>query len=181
MPENTPDPSTFDLSDWLVGGTEHRLTRSVEIYKNRNLQAKIDDLNRRESKAKQIARDSEGNPEEALGDTSADNLETEREKLLAEIQAAKAEVTVYALIDNELDEVKATGHEPNSTRWWYEVFARAARLQGQKLTADQWSKVHETIGAQLATIITAYQASAEYERVPSAPFSRNASRKESGR
>lgn len=177
MTDNTLDPKTFDIADWLVGGTEHRLTRSVEIYRNRNLQARVDDLERRERLASRVARDAEGNPEEALGDSTPDALESEREALLQEIQDAKATVTVYALIDSELDEVKALDLKPNTTAWWYEVFARAARIEGNQLTAGQWAKVHETIGAQLATVITAYQAAAEFEQVPSAPFSLSASRK----
>lgn len=177
----THDPATFDLADWLVGGTDHRLTRSVEVYRNRNLQARIDDVRRRQALAQRVARDAEGNPEESIGESSVSDLDAEEARLLEEIQSAKATVTVFALIDAELDDVKAAGHEPNTPGWWYQVFARAARVEGHQLTAEQWARFHETIGAQLATIITAYTSAAEYERVPSAPFSPPASRKVTGR
>lgn len=185
MTENqnpTPaDAKSFALDDWLVGGTEHRLTRSVVIYRDQHLRARIDDVQRKMRLASAVAKNSEGNPEESIGETSTSTLAKEEAALLEQMQAAKAEVTVFALIDAELDEVKESGHAPNSPAWWYEVFARAARVEGHQLTAEQWAKLHQTIGAQLATVITAYQAAANYERVVDAPFSPPVSRSVTGR
>lgn len=181
---DTPTPAdakSFALDDWLVGGTEHRLTRSVVIYRDQHLQASIDDVRRRMRLASAVATNTEGNPEEAIGETSASTLEKEEAALLEQIQAAKAEVTVFALIDAELDEVKATGHDANTAGWWYQVLSRAARVEGHQLTPEQWAKLHQTIGAQLASVINAYTQAAQYERVVDAPFSPSASRTVTGR
>lgn len=152
----THDVKTFDLTDWLVGGTEHRLTETVTIYRDPTLVEEIEAYRARQANIP------EG--EEAAGyDSLGEADPAEDAALLARIEASKAEVTVFALIDSEMKEARtALGEKPEGYKYfedmgfWYEVFSRAARLQGQKLTAEQWAKVHETIGAQFALITQAY-------------------------
>lgn len=151
----THDATTFDLTDWLVGGTEHRLTETVTIYRDPTL-------------AEEVARYQEAqanrDTEETAGfDSLGEPAPTQDAELLARLEASKAQVTVFALIDSEMKEARAAlGEKPEGYKYfedmgfWYEVFSRAARLQGQKLTAEQWAKVHETIGAQFALITQAY-------------------------
>lgn len=152
----TPDTKTFDLADWLVGGTAHRATKTVTIYRDANLVEEIEAY-----KARQSAIPA---GEEAAGYDSLGEADPQQdEALLARIEASKAEVKVFALIDSELAEARAAlGEKPNGydygqdTEYWYEVFARAASLEGHQLTAEQWAQVHQTIGAQFSLIINAY-------------------------
>lgn len=85
------------------------------------------------------------------------------ESLLRRFEASKGTVEIFVLIDSELEDAKkAIGEKPkdyayeSDTLFWYEVLSRAATLEGQKLTAAQWARVHETIGSQLSTIIREY-------------------------
>lgn len=136
-----PAVEGFDLADWLVGGKAHRVHIPVTIYRNVNLPT---------APAPAV----EGM--DALGDApQADPLER-----LAEYAAT---VDVCALIEPEMEEAKAAlGERPanhnhfTETAFWYEVFARAATLNGQTLTAEQWALLHETIGAQFGLITAAY-------------------------
>lgn len=152
----TPDATTFDLTDWLVGGTEHRATKTVTIYRDANLVEEIEAYRARQAAIP------EG--EEAAGyDSLGEADPAEDAALLARIEASKAEVTVFALIETEMKEARAAlGEKPEGydygqdTAYWYEVFSRAATLEGHKLTAEQWAQVHKTIGAQFAQIIQAY-------------------------
>ena len=153
----TPDATTFDLTDWLVGGTEHRATKTVTIYRDANLVEEIEAYRARQAAIP------EG--EEAAGyDSLGEADPAEDAALLARIEASKAEVTVFALIDSEMKEARAAlGEKPKGydygrdDAYWYEVFARAATLEGHKLTADQWAQVHKTVGSQFAQISEAYR------------------------
>lgn len=152
----TPDTKTFDLTDWLVGGTEHRATKTVTIYRDANLVEEIEAYKARQTA---IPEGEEATGYDSLGETDP----AEDTALLARIEASKAEVKVFALIETEMKEARAAlGEKPEGydygqdTAYWYEVFARAATLEGHKLTAEQWAQVHKTIGAQFAQIIQAY-------------------------
>lgn len=148
MTENT----TFDLTDWLAGGTEHRYTATAVVYLDPELPAAI---------AKWEA-ERAGDDESLGGGTEMDA------ELLARIQKGKAEVRVFGLIASELEEAKAAlGDKPagynyaNDPAFTYQILERAARFQPygaepMKLTAEQWGKLHETLGTQFNEINTAY-------------------------
>lgn len=146
--------NTFDLTDWLAGGTEHRYTATATIYLDPSLPAEI---------AKWQAQQSA--TADTLGGGGATEMDAE---LLARLQKGKAEVAVFGLIASELEEAKAAlGDKPagynyaNDPAFTYQILERAARFQPHgaepiKLTAEQWGKLHETLGAQFNEINTAY-------------------------
>lgn len=150
--ENTLDTTGFDLADWLSGGTAHRATKTVTVYRDANL---VEEIERYEKAQKET-------PEgmESMGETPDPRAD---EELLARLEKSKAEVKIFALIDTEIKAVKETlGDKPkgfiyeSESEYWYQVFERAATLNGHNLTAEQWAKVHETIGAQMGLLIQAY-------------------------
>lgn len=153
------NPAEFDLTDWLIGGTSHRATKTVTIYRDAQLAEAIE-----AHQARQQAN------QDSLGETT--DYEADK-ALLDRIEASKAQVKVFALIDSELAEARqALGEKPAGyeyTRdmgYWYEVFARAATLNGHTLTAEQWERLHQTIGAQFALITQAYAVAARPDVTP---------------
>ncbi|MFI8595868.1 hypothetical protein ACIGDM_00950 [Rothia koreensis] len=170
MPQEntTVDIETFNLADWVTGGTEHRLRQTVTIYRDANLAVEVDRIE------KAMKNTATGHTAMVtIADTGTDDLETRKQALLDRIQAAKAEVEVFALIDPEIRECReALGDKPTNydytsdETYWYQVLARAARLEGQELTPDQWRQVHETVGAQFASIITAYTMASQTDISP---------------
>ena len=150
MTENT----TFDLTDWLAGGTEHRYTANATVYLDPELPSAI---------AKWQAQ------QNATSDTLGGGGDTEMDaELLERLQKGKAEVSVFGLIASELEEAKAAlGDKPagynyaNDPAFTYQILERAATFKPYnsepiKLTAEQWGKLHETLGAQFNEINTAY-------------------------
>lgn len=150
MTENT----TFDLTDWLVGGTEHRYTVTATIYLDPTLPAEVAQWQARQ---------------DATADTLAGSDSAEMDAALLErLQKGKAEVAVFGLIATELEDAKATlGDKPagynyaTDPAFTYQILERAATFkpynsEPQKLTAEQWGKLHETLGAQFNEINTAY-------------------------
>lgn len=146
--------NTFDLTDWLAGGTEHRYTATATVYLDPELPAAI---------AKWQAQ------QDATSDTLGGGGGTEMDaELLARLQKGKAEVAVFGLIAAELEEAKAAlGDKPagynyaNDPAFTYQILERAARFkphgaEPMALTAEQWGKLHETLGAQFNEINTAY-------------------------
>lgn len=155
------DPKTFPLEDWLVGGKAHRYRAETKIYRDPNILAKME--------AKRAEWDAQAAvPEgmESLGDTPGPALSDEA--LMAEMDAQAATVTVVALIDTELAKCKeALGEKPKGYvyeadfEYWYLVIAEAAEItlpgaEPQTLTAEQWKRLHETIGAQFKLVTQAY-------------------------
>lgn len=144
---------TFDLTDWLAGGTDHRYTVTTTVYLDPELPAEI---------AKWEAMQAANADSLGGGDAEMDAA------LLARLEKGKAEVTVFGLIASELEEAKtALGDKPagynyaNDPGFTYQILERAARFQPHgaepmKLTAEQWGKLHETLGAQFNEINTAY-------------------------
>lgn len=189
MSENTPDPATFDIADWLVGGTNHRPTKTVTVYRDLSLYGQIEDIRERIEARDRAVTDSEGNPEESIGggDDGKAELEAEAEALLEKMRAAKVTITITGLIGPEEDEVgaelKAQGHDRGGIQWTYHVLARAAEFPGgQRLTPEQWAQFHGVIGqGQFIRITKAYQEALLQVPDVSAPFSRGASRKGTGR
>lgn len=150
MTENT----TFDLTDWLVGGTEHRYTVTATIYLDPTLPAEVAQWQARQ---------------DATADTLAGSGSAEMDAdLLEKLQKGKAEVAVFGLIASELEEAKAAlGDKPAGYNYaadpafTYQILERAATFkpynsEPRKLTAEQWGKLHETLGAQFNEINTAY-------------------------
>lgn len=146
--------NTFDLTDWLVGGTEHRYTATATVYLDPELPAAI---------AKWQAQ------QNATSDTLGGGGDTEMDaELLERLQKGKAEVSVFGLIASELEEAKAAlgdksaGYNyANDPAFTYQILERAATFapydsEPIKLTAEQWGKLHETLGAQFNEINTAY-------------------------
>ncbi|MCP3426029.1 hypothetical protein NBM05_08440 [Rothia sp. AR01] len=165
---SAPDAETFDLGDWLTGGTEHRLREVVTVYRDAHLAA---DVERIEAAMKRAEEAPEGM--ESMGDAGAGELEREKQRLLERMEAAKAEVELYALIEPELAEIRAElGEKPKDYNYhqdmdyWYRILARAARLQGRALEPEQWAALHRTIGAQFAAIILRYQAAQQIDVTP---------------
>ena len=147
-----PAPAGFNLTDWITGGTEHRLTRTALLALDANDAERIAELEA---------------STEALGEVSnADKLteaQDELEHLLGTVQTA--EVVVYGLVDTESErireEYKAAGGtdegiKNDDVRLWYRILAEAATLEGHRLTPTEWEGVHETIGGQLVRVIGAY-------------------------
>ncbi len=159
MSENTNEtvnaPEGFNLADWLIGGTEHRAHKKAIIYRDATLPAKVEEV---ETKMRLAQKDAEtGNSMDSLGDSTLAQLEDEQRALLAQLEAAKAEVEVFALIETEdVQAVEAAGKDADAVTVTYHVLAIAGTLNGQKLTAEQWKKLHETIGSQFALIVKAY-------------------------
>lgn len=160
--EQEATPEEFNLADWLVGGTAHRLRERVTIYRDANLAAEVDRVEAEIARAEQI-------PEgmESMGDSTTGDLEQQKLELLDRMQAAKAEVEIFALIDSELKDAKdALGEKPENYNYsadpgyWYAIFERAAALEGRKLTAGQWETLHATIGAQFSRLVMKYQSAA---------------------
>lgn len=156
--QNSLDVDGFNLADWLAGGTEHRLRQTVTIYRDANLAAEVDRLEKRMNEAAKAPKGME-----SMGDTSTSELEQQKQDLLNRMEAVKAEVEVYGLIDPELRECReALGDKPTGYKYsddehyWYQVMSRAASLEGQKLTPEQWQAVHETVGGQFASLMQAY-------------------------
>lgn len=165
------ETKTLDIADFLVGGTAHRLRKTVEVYRDANLAAEIEAWEKRQADPEQA-----GEGMDSLGDHTADpSLD---EALLARIEASKAEISVFALIDTELKEVEASlGEKPagyqyvKDMSYWYGVFAKAATIkvaggEETQLTAEQWALVHQTIGAQFTKLTQAYLAAASTEVDP---------------
>lgn len=166
--QNNLDVDGFDLADWLAGGTEHRLRQTVTIYRDANLAAEVDRIEKQMDAAVKAPKGME-----SMGETSTTELEQQKQDLLNRMEAVKAEVEVYGLIDPELRECReALGDKPtnynysNDETYWYEVLSRAATLQGQKLTVDQWRAVHQTIGAQFGSLLQAYVNAAQVDISP---------------
>lgn len=154
------DPKNFPLEDWLVGGKSHRYRVETKIYRDPNILAKM------EAKRAEWEATSEV-PEgmESLGDTTTAPSD---EALMAEMDAQAAVVTVVALVDSELAKCKeALGEKPKGYvyeadyEYWYQVISEAAEItlpgaEPQTLTAEQWKRLHETIGAQFKLVTKAY-------------------------
>lgn len=155
------DPKTFPLEDWLVGGKAHRYRVETKIYRDPNLIAKIE-AKQAEWGAKEAAPEGMESLSDAPGPALSD------EALMAEMDAQAAVVTVVALVDSELAKCKeALGEKPTGyryeadTEYWYQVIAEAAEItlpgsEPQTLTAEQWKRLHETIGAQFKLVTQAY-------------------------
>ena len=146
--------NTFDLTDWLVGGTEHRYTATATVYLDPTLPAEVAQWQAQQS---------------ANADTLAGSDSAEMDAALLErLQNGKAEVAVFGLIASELEEAKAAlGEKPagynyaTDPAFTYQILERAATFapydsEPIKLTAEQWGKLHETLGAQFNEINTAY-------------------------
>ena len=147
--------NTFDLTDWLAGGTDHRYTATATVYLDPELPAEV---------AKWQAQ------QNATSDTLGGDTEMDT-NLLEKLQKGKAEVSVFGLIASELEEAKAAlGDKPagynytNDPAFTYQILERAATFKLHdsepiKLTAEQWGKLHETLGAQFNEVNTAYAKS----------------------
>ena len=147
--------NTFDLTDWLAGGTDHRYTATATVYLDPELPAEV---------AKWQAQ------QNATSDTLGGDTEMDA-NLLEKLQKGKAEVSVFGLIASELEEAKAAlGDKPagynytNDPAFTYQILERAATFKLHdsepiKLTAEQWGKLHETLGAQFNEVNTAYAKS----------------------
>lgn len=164
MSENTNEtvnaPEGFNLADWLIGGTEHRAHKKAIIYRDATLPAKVEEV---EAKMRLAQKDAEtGNSMDSLGDSTLAQLEDEQRALLAQLEAAKAEVTVFGLIDEEDSEaVQAAGENPSTLDVAYQILERAGTLNGQKLTAEQWHQLHQTVGTQFNLVTRAYREAKE--------------------
>ena len=161
-----PAPAGFNLTDWITGGTEHRLTRTALLALDANDAERIAEL---EATIERLSGPEGAAPAgtEALGEVSnADKLteaQDELEHLLGTVQTA--EVVVYGLVDTESErireEYKAAGGtdegiKNDDVRLWYRILAEAATLEGHRLTPTEWEGVHETIGGQFVRVIGAY-------------------------
>lgn len=157
---DTRDPETFDLDEWLAGGTAHRARVIVPIYRDANLLAEVQRIDAAMKRAEQMPADME-----SMGEPATTDLEQQKAELLDRIQAAKADVEVYALIDSELDQIKkALGGDkkPANYPWhtdsafWHRVLEQAATIDGRRLTHQEWRALHNAIGMQFASIVSAY-------------------------
>lgn len=163
------EPKTFNLTDWVTGGTKHRLRKTATLYLDANL---ADEIAEAEQEIADLERSAAG--QESLGENLTHDAEARYAELLEKIKANKATVEVYALIDTEIKEAKEkAGFSRDSEqamkdiKWWYQAFAMAATMEGEKLTAEQWEAVHKTVGAQFTKVMTAYNKAATVDVTPS--------------
>lgn len=171
MTDTTPTPGTFDLEDWITGGTAHRLRKHVTVYREADLLAQVDQIDEQ-------LKHTEKGPEDmqSMGDTDPRaDLEQRRTDLITRLEASRADVEVFTLIDSETAAIRKRlggDEKPKDYDWsddqgyTYELIAAAATLNGHQLTADQWERVHETIGVQFNRIVAAYVASAQADITP---------------
>lgn len=151
--EVTNNVEGFNLADWLVGGTAHRARKKVTLYLDASLGAEIDAVEEEITLAQQG-----GSDMDALGENSTAVLERRKEELLERLQAAQAVVEVFALIDSELAGInKELGKDYPDEKRFYHMLVKAGTLNGQVLTAEQWEKLHETVGSQFNKVPVAYQ------------------------
>ncbi len=184
MTEHTTAPADFDLADWLAGGTAHRPTRTVTVYRDLHLSAELERI-RTEIAAHEAARPTgaDGQAEESVSgdDDYTAQLNRKAEQLLERIHAAKVDLTVRGLIRPELLAIQAK-HEEGTPAHDYEVLAKAVEFPGpQQITAEQWARFHEVIGqAQFNRIVQTYAAAQNIVPEVDAPFSPRSSRKGTG-
>jgi hypothetical protein len=181
LTENTaPSAETFNLSDWLTGGSEHRPTRSVTVYRDLHLSAELDRIRAEIARYEaQTPVNSEGVTEKLLGEAAGTTeMHTRAEEILAKIRSVKVDLTVRGLIRPELLVIEEH-HEPGTPAYEYEVFAKAVEFPGdQHLTPAQWAQFHEVIGqGQFNRVVQTYQAAQNTVPEVDAPFSPPASRR----
>lgn len=178
----TPDVESFDLAQWLATGETGRASETVIIYRDPSLEAEVKQL--RADVAKHNATNTgEPDPDAAMGDEdAASELERRQADLNARIRAAKAEVTITALSDGEVEEIAASFKKRyvSDKRNWNQtvkgtcmVLAQAATINGQKISADQWKQLSEGVlaGGQWEKVKQAWLSAQHKTPRVDAPFS----------
>lgn len=156
---NSMSPEDFDLTAWLEGEDSQDITtrphETVTLYKGapdiEAALAEVEEAERALADGRQKA--STPDPDATVADPAGPDLD----KLDAAVEAAKKkasktigdrrlEVTLYQLIDPEI-ETATKGTKRGTNAYLYEVLAAAARLPGgTQVGADQWGQIHSLVG-----------------------------------
>ena len=175
----TPDPTTFNITDWLTpeGDRSKRSRQTVDLTRDLTLGAEIQAL--RDERAALEAQQATGHgPDAAVGEpgpaAELADLEAREAALLERIQAAKMTVTVVATILSEI-EAATRGINPKTqeTLYTHAVLAECVEFpDGSRATRDQWAQLHNTLGdGQVRRLFTTWAALTNAAPVVTAPFS----------
>lgn len=152
---DTPELETFNIEDWLTTGetAPKRTTESVTVYRDVSLVDEARQMAMRVAEAQAKQKEGAGDPDASVADEDpAQELMRQQEELDRRLRAAKATVTIQAVSDREAEDIAASFRQrfPGEKRNFDEtnkgfcmVLAQAATFNGQKLSADQWSKLSE--------------------------------------
>ena len=155
----TTSPEEFDLAAWLEGTDPDDVTvrphETLTLYKQAaDIEAAMADVRAAED-AVALASAKNRNPagDQAVGEASGPTLEDLRKAVdAAKKKASKVigdrrlEVTVYQLIQPEVQAI-VKDHKPGTHDYLCHVFAAAARLPGGvQVDADQWAHIHAVVG-----------------------------------
>lgn len=155
----TTAPEDFDLTAWLEGTAPDDVTvrphETVTLYKQAaDIDAAMADVRAAEdavalasAKTRHPARDL------AVGEQTGPTLEelhkaveTAKKKASKVIGDRRLDVTVYQVIQPEVDAV-TKGLKPGTNEHLYEVLAVAARMPGgAQIDAAQWAHIHSVVG-----------------------------------
>lgn len=182
----TPDPTEFDITDWLTpeGDRSKRARQTVDLTRDLTLGAEIKAL-QDERRALEAKNTTEGHGDEAVGEVNATaaalaDLEAREAALLEKLQAAKLTVTVVATIQAETEAAtRGVNSKTQETLWTHSILAEAVEfpetwgLPNNRLTRDQWAQFHNTIGdGQVMRLWTTWASLTNAAPVVTAPFSR---------
>ena len=180
----TPDPSAFNITDWLTpeGDRSKRARQTVDLTRDLTLGAEIKAL-QDERRALEAKSATEGHGDEAVGEAGATtalaDLERREAALLEKLQAAKLTVTVVATIQAETEAAtRGINSKTQETLWTHSILAEAVEfpetwgLPNNRLTRDQWAQFHNTIGdGQVMRLWTTWASLTNAAPVVTAPFS----------
>lgn len=152
-------PEDFDLTAWLVDTDPDDITvrphETLDLYKQAPEIAAARDEVRQAEDAVALASAKTRRPsvDQAVGEQAGPTLEelrkaveTAKKKASKVIGELRLEVTVYQLIDPEIQAINKD-HTPGTDEYLYHLFEYACRLPGGiKVDADQWRHIHAVLG-----------------------------------
>lgn len=191
----TPDPETFDFEAWLAIGdtspTAGRGRETLTIYRDISLLDEAEKLAAEIEAAQASEQDGPGE-DLAIGETSQlADLQARQEQLEAKIRAASATVEIVALSDAEMAELDEEyrqrhpdhkGQRPDTLENTCLALAKAATVNGAKLTPAQWEQLADVIaGGQWQKVKMSFVAAANQAPRVDTPFSRSGSNRRTRR
>lgn len=191
----TPDHETFDFEAWLATGdtspTAGRGRESLTIYRDVTLLDEAEQLAADIEAAQRSEQDGAGE-DLAIGEMSQlADLQARQEELEEKIRAASATVEVVALSDAQIEKLDAEykarhpdhkGPRPDDHENTCLALAKAATVNGAKLTVDQWEQLADVIaGGQWQKVKMSFVAAANQAPRVDTPFSRSGSNRRTRR
>ena len=152
-------PEDFDLTAWLAGTDPDDITvrphETVTLYKQAaDIDAALAAVQEAEDAvALASAKTRHPSRDQAVGETTGPTMDdlhkavdAAKKKASKTIGDRRLEVTVYQLIQPEVQAI-VKDHKPGTHEYLCHMFAAAARLPGGvQVDADQWAHIHAVVG-----------------------------------